>query len=84
MHLFTRLRQLAYRSHNALADAAGLTRSSLSRYFGRNIKMPMEAVLSIAKVSQRSPDWLIGKLELVPMQMREGNAPIRRQSTNQR
>jgi len=74
VRFFTRLRQLGYRSQNAVADAAGLTRSSLSRYLRGEVKMPMEAVLAIAKVLQCSPEWLIGVPELVPVQIREGNA----------
>jgi SOS-response transcriptional repressor LexA len=74
VRFFTRLRQLGYRSQNAVADAAGLTRSSLSRYLRGEVKMPMEAVLAIAKVLQCSPEWLIGEPELVPLQIREGNA----------
>ena len=75
MRFFTRLRQLGYRSRNAVADAAGLTRSSLSRYLRGEVKMPMEAVLAIAKVLQCSPEWLVGEPELVPIGLREGKAP---------
>jgi transcriptional regulator with XRE-family HTH domain len=62
MRFFTRLRQLGYRSQNAVADAAGLTRSSLSRYLRGEVKMPMEAVLAIAKVLLCSTKWFIVRL----------------------
>jgi len=69
-----RLAELGFRSQAEVPRSARVHPVTLSRYLTQEKDIRPSHLHRLATVLQCSPEWLIGEPELVPVQIREGNA----------